>query len=46
MLIIIEGPDGSGKTSLANKIAAQTGWPIVHRSQPKNEEEKSVKTWK
>jgi thymidylate kinase len=40
MIIIIEGPDGSGKTTLANTIAHQTGYPVVHRSQPKNDEEK------
>lgn len=42
MIIIIEGPDGSGKTTLANLIAKQTGYPIIHRSQPKTEEEKKL----
>ena len=41
MIIIIEGPDGSGKTTLAEKLSKQTKWPIVHRSQPKTEEEKA-----
>lgn len=41
MLFIIEGPDGSGKTSLAETLSKQTGYPIVHRSQPKSEEEKA-----
>lgn len=40
MIIIIEGPDGSGKTSLANQLSRQTGYPIIHRSSPKTEEEK------
>lgn len=40
MIIIIEGPDGSGKTMLAEKISKQTKYPIIHRSQPKSEEEK------
>lgn len=40
MVIIIEGPDGSGKTTLANKIAKQTGYILLHRTQPKSEEEK------
>lgn len=40
MIIIIEGADGSGKTTLANLLSKQTGYPVVHRSQPKTEEEK------
>lgn len=40
MIIIIEGPDGSGKTTLARQLASQTGWPILHRSAPKNAEDK------
>lgn len=41
MIIIIEGADGSGKTTLAEKLAKQTGFELVHRSQPKTEEEKA-----
>lgn len=41
MIIIIEGPDGAGKTTLANKIHQQTGYMLLHRSQPKSEEEKA-----
>ena len=41
MIIIIEGPDGAGKTTLANKIQQQTGYMLLHRSQPKTEEEKA-----
>jgi thymidylate kinase len=40
MIIILEGPDGSGKTSLANQISRQTGYPILHRTKPKDEAEK------
>lgn len=40
MIIIVEGPDGSGKTTLAEKIARQSGYTLLHRSQPKSEEEK------
>lgn len=32
MIIILEGPDGSGKTTLANKIKDQTGFMLLHRS--------------
>lgn len=42
MIIIIEGPDGAGKTTLANKLSEQTGYPILHRTKPKSEEEKQV----
>lgn len=41
MIILIEGPDGSGKTTLANKIQQQTGYTLLHRSYPKTEEEKA-----
>jgi thymidylate kinase len=34
MIIIIEGPDGSGKTTLAQKIALQAGYEYVHNIQP------------
>ena len=40
MVIIIEGPDGAGKTTLAEQLSRQTGYTIVHMSQPKTEEEK------
>lgn len=42
MIIIIEGPDGSGKTTLAEKLSRQTGYPIIHRTQPKTDEEKKL----
>lgn len=41
MIFIIEGPDGSGKTTLAETLSTQTGYPIIHRTQPKSDEEKA-----
>lgn len=40
MIIIIEGIDGAGKTTLAEQISKQTGYTIVHRSKPNDEAEK------
>lgn len=40
MIFILEGPDGAGKTMLANKLQEQTGYMLLHRSQPKTEEDK------
>ncbi len=40
MIIILEGPDGSGKSHLAEQLSRQTGYPIVHMDKPKTEEEK------
>lgn len=40
MIIILEGPECAGKTTLAKQLLAQMGCSIVHRSQPKTEEEK------
>ena len=37
MIIIIEGPDGSGKTTLAKKIAEQAGYEYIHNVQPEHE---------
>ena len=42
MIIIIEGPDGSGKTTLANQLSKQAGYKVIHRVQPKTEEEKII----
>lgn len=41
MIIILEGPDGAGKTMLADKIHKQTGYMMLHRSQPKTDEDKA-----
>lgn len=40
MIIILEGPEAAGKSTLANKLSMQTGYPIVHRDKPKTEEDK------
>lgn len=40
MIIIIEGPDGSGKTTLANKLSEQTGYHVIHMVQPKDDADK------
>lgn len=42
MVIIIEGADGSGKTTLANQLSEQTGYKIIHRTRPKTEEDKAL----
>lgn len=39
MIIILDGPDGSGKTTLAKKIAQQTGYEYAHMSYPVDSEE-------
>lgn len=31
-MIILEGPDNSGKSTLGAKLAEFTGWPVVHSS--------------
>lgn len=40
MIIILEGTEGGCKTTVAEKISAQTGWPIEHRSKPETELER------
>ena len=40
MIIILEGPDGAGKTTLAEKLKQQTGYTYLRRAQPKTEEDK------
>lgn len=40
MIIIIEGADGAGKTTLANTIQKQTGYMLLHRTQPKTAADK------
>jgi len=42
MIIIIEGPDGAGKSMLAEKMAKQTGYKLIRMSYPKNEEEEKL----
>lgn len=40
MIIILEGPDGAGKTTLANYLRDKFGYMIVHRSKPETLEDK------
>jgi len=40
LILVIEGVDGSGKTMLAEQLAEQTGYKLIHRSKPETEEEK------
>lgn len=40
MVLNFEGPDGAGKTSIANYIAEKYGYEFVAMSYPKTEEEK------
>lgn len=42
MILLIDGPDGSGKSYLAKHLAEQTGYKLVHMSYPKTEEEKQT----
>jgi len=44
MMIIIVGPDCSGKSTLAKQLSAQTGYPIQHKNKPKNQAEKDAMT--
>lgn len=40
MIIILEGPDGGGKSTLAAQLSRQTKYPIARYSYPKTAEEK------
>lgn len=40
MIIILEGPEGAGKTTLASMLADMLSFPYIHRSKPKDEKEK------
>lgn len=42
MILIFEGPDGGGKSTLAKLLAEQTGWPLKSFSYPRTEAEKSA----
>ena len=42
MIIVIEGPDGGGKSTLATKMAKQTGYKLIRMSYPKTEEEEKL----
>lgn len=40
MFILLEGPDASGKSTLAKQLSRSTGFEVKHFSYPKSEEEK------
>lgn len=42
MIFILEGPDGSGKTTLASKLSEAFNFPVKHFSYPKTEEEQKA----
>jgi len=42
MVLILEGPDGAGKSMLAKKLEAQTGYKLICKSYPRTEEEKTL----
>ncbi len=45
-MIILEGPDNSGKTTLANQISGVIGFPVVHAGGPcKTPAEKAVRVF-
>lgn len=42
MIIMLDGPDGSGKSTFAKRMSETTGAPIIHNSAPKNEYDTST----
>lgn len=46
-LIIVEGPQGAGKTTLVNKLSKRYGFPVIHRAAPpaKHTDPKVVEEW-
>ena len=42
MILILVGPDCSGKSTLAKQLSEQTGYPIQHRHKPKDQAEKDA----
>lgn len=40
MIILLEGPEAAGKSTLAKLLEEQTGYPVVHMDKPKTDEEK------
>lgn len=41
MIVVLEGPDGSGKTTLGKKLSEALGYPMTHFSYPKTHEEQA-----
>ncbi len=42
MILVLEGPDGAGKTMLAEKLAKQMKGTIIHRVKPSTKKEKKL----
>lgn len=42
MLIILEGPEAAGKTTLGRKLAYMTGFKLTHRNKPNTQAEKDA----
>lgn len=42
-MIIVEGFDGSGKSTIAQRISAMIGWPVLHTGGPTSDEEDVLK---
>jgi thymidylate kinase len=42
MIVILEGPDGSGKTHLAKQMAKQSNYPLIHRVAPESQRDKDL----
>lgn len=40
MIIILEGTEATGKSTLAKLLSSQTGYPIIHMDKPKTEEDR------
>lgn len=39
MIIVVEGPDGSGKSTLVSQLARQTGYKVIHRVAPETQQD-------
>lgn len=42
MIYVVEGPDGSGKTTLVKRLREMLAYAVKHRDKPKSEEEKQM----
>ena len=39
MIMLVVGVDATGKTTFCNKLSEKTGFPVIHMSYPKSEQE-------
>ena len=42
MIIIIEGPDGSGKSRFAEQLSEAINWPVLHNGGPPKDQEEII----